>query len=833
VLRHYIVNALRGFWRFKVTALVNLLGLTLAIVCFIATYLFIDTLLRNGDLQWKKAGRTYALTEELWTTPTNKMIPAFPAVDAGVAKYLRADLPGLEAVARGLPLGQLPAAAEDRGTHLFAAAVDPEFLEIFDLRPLEGELHGALGSAHSAIITAHGAQELFGTTRNVVGKTVLLQNQVQVAIAAVIEDLPAGSHMSDSPTSALRFDLLVPMDFIKALSHPEAYGFPLNPDDPQWGNDSYPTYALLPADGSITLRQLQDTLRAFPARHVPKGQIITVYGAVPMTHMKLAAFEALTNNRGIPLTVSPFLLDALILAIACLNYANLTVAIATTRAREIGMRKVLGATQPHLIRQYLVEAALLGCAALLLVLVGTALAVPALDRAFGLQFTLGSLLRPELWGLVFLLLAFISLAGGAYPAFVLARIRPVESLRAATVRAGPRFVPTILVGVQFAAASFLLVVALLMTAENQVLQRVGLRPDRDPVVVIGNNIAQVGVPYESLRNELLRDPNIKSVSASLLAPWQNGGPHQALRRTLDNSSNALVSMMNIIHYDYFRTIGLRVLAGRDFDREHADPSFNWDPSADRTGGAPAVILDRSLTRKLGWSSPQQAIDQSVYLAAPWDNTQPGRPMRVVGVVEDGYPRLVGPNTDVNFFVLNPAASNVPLISIDRNDIPAALRHIDAIWKGLAPKVPVRRDFMDAMFNDAYELFASISTVLTGLSAFAFVIAIMGLIGMAIHITSRRMREIGIRKTLGASARGLLLMLLRDFSKPVLIANLIAWPFAYFAGQLYFNLFTQRASLTPEPFVVSLIITLLIAWLAVGAQALRAATVKPASVLHMD
>jgi putative ABC transport system permease protein len=138
-----------------------------------------------------------------------------------------------------------------------------------------------------------------------------------------------------------------------------------------------------------------------------------------------------------------------------------------------------------------------------------------------------------------------------------------------------------------------------------------------------------------------------------------------------------------------------------------------------------------------------------------------------------------------------------------------------------------------LFNEAYETYSTVSAVLTGLCAFAFIIAVMGLIGMAIHITSRRLREIGIRKTLGASARGVVLMLLRDFSKPVLIANLIAWPCAFLAGRMYFELFTQRATVTPWPFVTSLVITLAVAWMAVGTQALRAAAVKPANVLHAD
>jgi putative ABC transport system permease protein len=176
---------------------------------------------------------------------------------------------------------------------------------------------------------------------------------------------------------------------------------------------------------------------------------------------------------------------------------------------------------------------------------------------------------------------------------------------------------------------------------------------------------------------------------------------------------------------------------------------------------------------------------------------------------------------------------VPYIRIAREDIPAALAHIDAVWKTLVPKVPMRRSFSDELFNISYEDYAAMSGVVTGLSACAFVIAIMGLIGMAIHITSRRLHEIGVRKTLGATAGGVVLMLLRDFSKPVLIANLIAWPFAFFLGRLYYNMFTHHADISAWPFVLSLAITVAIAWLAVGAQALRAASVKPALVLHAE
>jgi len=830
VLKHYITQALRSFWRFKVTALVNLLGLSLALVCFIATYLFLDSLLQTGDREFKNASRTYVLTQELWTTPTNRMIPAFPQVGPPAAKYLRADLPALEAVARAANLGPIAAATGDRSLYLDAAVVDPEFLKIFDLKPLEGDLREALSSSHSAIITASAAMRLFGT-KQCIGRSVLLQNRSEVTISAVIDTLPAGSHMGEAATQGmLRFAILLPMDLLKTFNSSGAFGFLSDPDSENWGNDVYFTYALLPANGSVTLPLLQETLRALPSRHIAKDQIISVFGEVPLVHVKVASLEAFFSNSHISLRTTPFLLDTLILIIACLNYANFTVAIATTRAREIGMRKVLGASQPHLLRQYLVEAGLLGTVALILVLVGTALVVPAVNRTFGLEFHLASLLQPQLWGLVLLLLAVISLVGGAYPVLVLSRVRPVESLRAGTIRSGPRFVPTILVGVQFAAASFLLVVALLISAQNQVLQKLALSPGRDPVVIINNDIRQIGVSFDSLHDELLRDPHIKSVSGAVTPPWQSGGSHQTMRRSSDPRAATMVTMMNFVFYDFFPTTGINIIAGREFDRQHAD-EFRWHSSEGQ--GAPSVIIDRALAAQLGWPRPEQAVDQLIFMASPWDPSDPGYAVHVIGVAENGYPRLVGPNADSNMYVMNSLGAAVPYIRIAREDIPAALAHIDAIWKTLVPKVPMRRSFSDELFNISYGDYGTMSGVVTGLSAFAFVIAIMGLIGMAIHITSRRLHEIGIRKTLGATARGVVFMLLRDFSKPVLIANVIAWPFAFFLGRLYYNMFTHHADISLQPFVLSLAITVAVAWLAVGAQALRAASVKPALVLHAE
>lgn len=513
------------------------------------------------------------------------------------------------------------------------------------------------------------------------------------------------------------------------------------------------------------------------------------------------------------------------------------MAVSATRAREIGLRRVVGATRLHLVRQYLLEAAVLGAAALILVLASVAAALPLIDRALGFDLSLSSLAQPDIWLLVLGLLATVTLIGGAYPALVLSSIRPIDALRGGTVRPGPRFVPTVLVGVQFAAASFLLLAVLLMLKQNALLQRLGIQPGHDPVVVISNNLTQLHVDYETLRAELMADPHIRSVSAVRSPPWFSGGQHVMVLATPQASSSSHWAILNPVAYDFFSTFDIKLLAGRAFDRQH-DDTFTWGgftrPGGPRTATTQedAVIIDRTLAREMGWLNPADAVGRRVYDRAMALLGQV-HVMRIIGVADDGYPRLIGPSTDSNLYVLSTAAAGVPVIRVARDGVAAGLAHIEAVWERLVPRVPLQRTFADELFNMAYAQFAQDSTIMAALAAFAFLIAVMGLCGMAIHVASRRTREIGIRKTLGASASRLTFMLLRDFARPVVIANILTWPAAYLAGMMYLKLFVQRTPMTPWPFATSLVLTLGIAWLAVSGQAIRAATVKPARVLYQE
>ena len=827
MLEHYITQALRTFWRFRVTAGVNLLGLVLAVVCFVATYLYIDSLVRS-DMSFPKASRTYVLTQELRKSDGGKLIPAFPSTAPPAAAYLRADFPGLEAVARAVNLRTQSAAVDERKADVNTVAIDPEFLNIFDFNFKAGEPAAAMTSAHSAIITQRTAERLFGKGQ-ALGRQILLQNQVEVTVTGVIATVPEPSHLAEGDGNALAFDLLVPMQLLKELRSSAGIGVPIDPDDQEWGNDTFFTYVVFPADGSFTPREFIEQLPAFAERRAnrPGATIISVFGAVPVSHLLLAFYDALYGGNAISTPTMIFALDALILAIACINYANLAVAIATTRAKELGVRKVLGATRLHLMRQCLVEAGLLGITAVALVVVLAVLVLEPVNRALQVNFTFASVLMPQLWLMVAGLIAAISFMGGIYPAVALSLVRPVDALRAGRVTAGPRFVPTLLVGVQFAAASFLLVVSLVMAHQNATLKDRALRSGRDPVVVLENNLNELGLSFNTLREELLRNPNIVAVGSLARPPWQDGGPHVTLARGAEAGAAHQDTIINPVGYHFFEVIGLKLLAGRLLDHEHGD---EFNPFENQPPGKEAkVVIDRALAAALGWNDPNEAIDKAAYRQVG----QGQLPFHIVGVVESGYPRLTGPNTVSDIYTLSPTLSGVPLIRISPQHVPTAVQYIDETWDRLAPKIEIRREFMDALFDSAYQGYSRINTTLNGLAAFAFLIAVMGLCGLAVHVTNRRQREIGIRKTLGATVHGVVTMLLLDFAKPVLIANLIAWPFAWFVGHEYIDRFTQQSEITIWPFFVSLVVTVGVAWASVAVQALRAATVKPANVLYAE
>jgi putative ABC transport system permease protein len=871
MLGHYFSIALRNLRRAPFTAAVNVATLSLGLVAFVGAYAVV-AYWRNSDRHFANVDRTYVITASLALRDGSVATGTMPQTNELYERYLRVEFPEFEAIARANVWNQQSSVSADgRSARVIALAVDPEFLDIFDLPFVAGERRTALSTPDALVVTEAAALRLFGT-REVIGKTVTFGGDIlDATITGVVGAIPEPSHMGSARSASLRFEIMAPYVLLerlrevinqrsrpastavdssgsapadstregaaeKARDAPPADAAP-PPRNENWlGGYCCTTYAMLKRDSPLTARQLNERLQDFAERRMTPEQLKLAsveVGAVPLSGLMVAQLDSqlLGSARLVSITTLLFGLGTLVLLVACVNYANLATARAARRAREIGLRKVVGARRTQLVAQHLLEAGVLTAAGLVVAIGVVALLAPLAHDAVGVDMRAATG-DPRFWLFAAALLAGVTLLGGAYPALVLSRVRPIDALRLGRIRLGPRFASTVLVGAQFAAASFLLIAVIVMYSQNAALERTALGTTRDQHLVINNFRPVTGVDGDVLRAELERLPQVKSVTQMGQAPWSDGTNLNLYSRSPEETASPQTAFQNNVGYDFFTTFDIPVLAGRGFDREHNDlpPDIpDGDPGPRPTIN---IVIDRTLAAQLGFRSPAEAVDETIFFPAVLG--EPSQPYRVIGVVESHSLFLQGFGATSNSYHLAAGVGmqNV-IVRLAAEDVRDGVAAAEAVWRRLAPQSTFQRRFTDELFDESFERFRQLSDAFVGLAAFAFFISIVGLFGMAVQVAGRRVHEIGVRKSVGARRTQIVRMLLRDFSKPVVIANLVAWPLGYFAAQTYLGIFIQRIALTPLPFIASLAIVVGVAWAAVGSQALRAARASPATVLRVD
>jgi putative ABC transport system permease protein len=810
MIGHYCAASLRHFRRHKLTTAVNVIALAIGLMCFFTVY-GLATYLQSTDVRVPNTERVVAITQKVTIPGAASQIPDAPMTALAAGRFMQTDYPELELVAReGMPR-EVPLTAGSTRIRVQGRFVDPTWFEMFPLPFVAGSRDRAARMVGGIVLSESTAIALFGDSARAIGRSVLIFGSREVEVVGVLGQVPQPARISTDPgASALtRVDLLLSMDI---LENSPAGKFAAT----VWNSPFTSTFVRLPADGSLTLEQLRERLTTFDDRHVPPGEWQCDFGAVPLSHYMTRYFDAITGagRMGVSSVTLLYALGALVLLVSCINYANLASAQATTRAKEVGMRRVVGARRGQVILQHLCEAGTMALAAF--IVAGVVLELAALLVSSPVvTFVIGTALAsPRVWLAGGALLFAVTLIAGAYPAFVLSRVQALQALRTGRATSRGRMA-TILVGGQFAASSVLLVCILVMSAQHDSMRKAAFAATDDPVVAISAEFPNIDL----LRTELLRQPHVKSVSASYVQLWGAGGAIASVSTSADASASRRMVSQERVQYDFFGTVGFRFLAGRDFDRA-------------RGSDATAVVIDRMLAEQNGWT-PASAVGKTLYQWKPGDENTPAIAYTVIGVVENKTTRLLGLGATSNVFFLVPAMAATPLVRIDRSNVAAALSEIDGVWNRLQPRIAIKRRFADELLGEALATFEVVNRVLGGVAMLALVIAVLGLIGMSVHSIGRRTHEIGVRKTLGASVRGIVALLLRDFSKPVIVANLIAWPLAFVAMQGYLSIFTQRVGLTWVPFALSLAFTIGIAWLAVSAQAIHAARLKPARVLRYE
>ena len=831
MVAHCITLGIRDIRRAPIPALLNVLTLSLGLTCFIWVYVFVQYWLLGDDV-FEKSDRTYVITTTMENQASGVLLGTFPSTTFHHARYLKAEFPELQAVARSAPARDTSASTGERGVRVFRMIVDPEFFDIFDLPFRAGNPGNALNGPYSAVLTHDTAARLFGE-EDPLGKRLILANQVDATVTGVIENLPTGSYEE--------VGLFASWDVWEAIQQARNPDAPFDPPENWFGIYCCVTYVLLPEDGSFTESELFERLEGFAARRVSAEELANTHlevGATPLVGHGLVALDStLSRATRIPVSFTNLLmmLASVVVLIACANYANLATARSLRRAREVGIRKAVGANPIQVGVQYWFEAGLLVAAATAIAAILVSVVGLAYESAFGVVLDLSVMDAGNLVVLLLCLLVAVTLIAGAYPAWILSRVPAVNALRVGQLRSGPRFVSTILVGSQFAAASFLLVTVFVMYSQNKELQRVGLGESVDSIIVIDNPSALTGVETETLRAELLRIPEVTAVTASMPSPWGQGMSLGRIIRSPDASAVGETAYLNLVDFDFFGVLDIPVLAGRAFDRDRDVAAAS---RLGRTGGQDPinVVVEQGLAAALGFASPSAAVDQIVYLlgdalsgSADADSLQP---VRIIGVVQNRPLHLMGAGARWNYFLLFDEPE-FQIVRVSEQNVAETVESIDRVWNSLSPGMAISRKFLSEVFsisNSAFKLINAIFVLLAGMALF---IAIVGLVGMAIHVAGQRRHEMAVRKTLGATTRQLFKTLLLQFGKPVAIASLVTWPIAYLAAQAYLSIFMHRMALTPLPFILSLASTVGIALLAVTGQALLAARVSPASQLRNE
>jgi putative ABC transport system permease protein len=838
VFKHYLVVAWLTLRRSPFAAAINIFTLALGLVCFILAST-IAGFWSRADQHFANASRTVVMTSEWQFNDGSESSGgvAMPTTNHQLGGLLKADYPQIEAVARVARLAEeTPVRVGDQTVGLRGFAADAQFLHIFDLPFISGDSRDALRAPGSVVLTQETARNLFGSARSL-GRSITLFGKIDATVTGVIDRIPDPSHMGQSTGAPLRFDLLASRDIYESFMRTLTGGRDTTqlPVDWLWGPNT--TYVLLPENGALTQRMLREQLPALAQRHIPaslRERVQVGLDVVPVSDLLGMALRdsLLPRESAVSVPLLLFVLGAIVLFVACINFANLATARAAGRARETGVRKAIGARPRQVMTQYLFEAALLTLAAMLVAVAFVSMLLPMLANATGIDVT-------ALWSANLVARAFapllalgfvVTLAAGFYPAFILSRVQPAQAVRAVPTQGGSRTLGSLLVGIQFAFAAFLLIAVSIVHEQNTRLKRAGEQIAGDSLLVIENTPEITGLRQEILQQEVLRLPHVISDTAMETLPWTN-----EFRRMPLSSSPAASAVQHTAHlyitgYDFFHAFDVELLAGRVFDPQRADDVQVRGPNPSR---AQNLVISRALAEELGFSSPAAAVGRTIYIPMSITGEQRSRPFHIIGVVENKALNIASRYGPIPSVYLFDPFSRFHIVRIAEGKTDEALRAIDALWKRLVPHVAPNPRFVADYFDDSYANFARINQAFTTLALIAWVISTIGLYAMAILISGRRIHEIAIRKTLGARTGQIVLMLLKSFTAPVLIANIIAWPFAYLAGRAYLNAFLDPIPLTPWPFLIALLVSLLIAWLAVGGQTWRAARSAPAQVMRFE
>lgn len=825
--RNYLTTGVRALLKNRTYAFITVFGLALGLAASMLILLYVRDQL-SYDRHVPGGSDVYQL-QQTFVGLRNGQDATQQGTPYATGPALVKDFPEIDAATY---LQNWSAIALDRGQPVRTdfSLVGKDFFRVFPQRFVHGSATTALRDANSLVVSERRALKLFGTA-NPVGRTLTVlrrAEQVSYRVTAVIADPPKNAHNQASIYALFTDDRLSPGEetswnwtngFNYVRLRPGSDIGPINADMQKWADRNAPKDTI---DGKLVRQANDATFRLV---------------ALPDIHLSGACCGP-AGNEGDRTTIVTFaILAALILLMACVNFTNLATARASQRAREVALRKVLGGSRRQLIAQFLTESLIVAAVATLVGIALVELALPWLRQFLNVGIPLrylGSdgILLPAI-GLTLL----VGLVGGIYPAFYLTRFQPAQVLKAnrsAADTAGSGRLRNALVVGQFAISIGLIVCTAVVFAQTRYTRSADPGFVREGLIQVANmNRAQVTPSLAALEQEIGRVPGVQSTTLTQIA--MNTSMRSSTSVTQPGRPSQSIGDYRV-GSGFFETMGMRLVAGRTLSRDHAldDATVPEDDAGQRALFARGVniVITESAVTKLGYASPAAAIGKTVGLGI---NSIDGvnQPSTIVGVVADPRFRGMREPVDPTAFHFARTDLNVMVVRFADPDPTALMQRIGAAWKRVVPTVPFEAQFADDAAAELYQQDQAMGTMFAAFALLAVLIGCLGLFGLAAFTAERRTKEIGIRKVLGAKTRDIVRLLVWQFSKPVLIANLIAWPLAYWAMRNWLNGFDDRIALTPVPFVMAGGLALLIAIVTVAGHAIRVAAAKPIHALRYE
>ncbi len=829
---HYTKMALKALMRFKLHSVISLTSLTVGFLCFLSAIL-LSNYADSFDRGFDNSDKIYNVM--IRAVGDSPFPDRFPIINQPAARYLRAAFPEIPNIVRAGSGFPQAVTVDGQSITIDTKYVEPRFFDIFPMETIYGLESGEDLPPNTAMLTEEGAMLIFGRT-DVVGERMLIENEHDVTISAVARTPDFPSHLS-SGIAFFNTDLFVPIAMPDEVVRQEVLANGGDPDQDQWGNQSDFVYLEFPEDMEVDVNDFNQRLDEFVQTTVPEDfRAIMTYELLPVNELVATQLAFVTGGFDLPDIL--IVAGALVLLIGCLNYSNLVIAQLSLRSQEVGVQKILGAKRSSLLVQYCYETFLFLLIALVLTLVILGGIILNLQSAGTSGVSLGLLFNPTMWSTLAMVMVVIVAIAGGYPALRTALVPLVTMMRPKGSSGYSARLRNLMVGVQFFISVTLMIMATVMFMQNQAMTNQLDAGVLDPKIALNVPIDTFDVSPELLTNELKTNPAILSVTQVGILPWQISNSSSTFSRERDVNAQEAELSRHAVGYEYTETMSQPLIGGRDFSRDRSSDVLPNSGDLYSSSGPFNVIIDNLAAQSLGWENATEAIGQTMYRRYSENNNRDeiSVELTVIGAMSEKKYEFLDFSSfgsEGNIYLLQPQNANYMIVKVDRDNLNAGLRHIDDTWRQLMPDVPLKREFVDDIFYQTYGIFLGISASIGVLSLFGFFVASIGLLGNATFITNIRKREVGIRKVMGASSNRLLRMLLLDFAKPILIANALAWPVGYFAGQIYTSFFAAAVNINILPFLISLLLSAAIAFAAVFSQSLKSARVRPAMVLRYE